>query len=455
MVGSDGEHDHDGGGDAGVNQPGGEHPQPGQPGGQPGGHPLPGGEHPQPGPGGGHPAPPPQPGGGLPGQPGGGDPGQPGHSASESSTDEEPEQRQPRPRRLVLKPSDFLPKPFSGEENQDPNAFILNFQDYTNLHNLTRDYIILNRFKLCLIGTPRAWLEQAKFKTWKECKPAFIAKYLRLYSRGVAVTEFRSATLGPEERVSDYVVRIKPIAMYLNYSDEIVRDQLLSALPRSCQEAIIMSEGESLDVVVDKADRWFALKKDKTSSGPAVTFSAMDDNEESSSKGIRKQVTVDDGKSGERRSRESRYRDNRSSSRDYRDYRSASRERSRQRDSRRSQSRDPPYRDYSDYDSSDRRPRYYYRSQGKDEVRRYNASSDKKRCYFCDGDHGYLFCRQLKLYMNSKGNDSKSGYSESESRNADRKPRNNGNGNYWKSKENGNPRTERRARGGKSRSNFQ
>ncbi len=422
------------------------------------------------------------PGGGLPappggGNPGGGDPGSEHNTSelSESSTDEEPEQRQPRPRRLVLKPSDFLPKPFSGESSQDPNAFILNFQDYTNLHKLTVDNVILNRFKLCLIGTPRAWLEQAKFKTWKECKPAFIAKYLRLYSRGVAVTEFRSATLGPEERVSDYVVRIKPIAMYLNYSEDIVRDQLLSALPRSCQEAIIMSEGESLDVVIDKADRWFALKKDKTSSGPAVTFPALNENVDSLSRGIRK-IAIDEGKSDERDSR-TRYRGNRSSSRGYRDYsnsnrgyrdyRSQSRDRSYGRGSRRSQSYDRSYRDYSRGRSfsRDRRPRYYDRSQSGDrgnrnfqyEARRYRqTSNDVKRCYFCDGDHSYLFCRQLKLYMDSKGNDSKPSYLQPESRNGRKNSKNNGYGNNWTAKVRNNGRNQKpeKREKGKSKTNF-
>ena len=367
--------------------------------------------------------------------------------SSGSSTDEEPEQRPPKPRRLALKPSDFLPKPFSGESNQDPNSFILNFQDYTSLHKLTKDIVILNRFKLCLVGTPRAWLEQAKFKTWKECKPAFIAKYLRLYSRGVAVTEFRSATLGPDERVSDYVVRIKPIAMYLNYGEEIVRDQLLSALPRSCQEAIIMSEGESLDVVIDKADRWFALKKDKTSTGPAVTFPALDEDVEQVTRGIRKQVTISDEKSD-------KYQDR--SRRDYRDYRSSSRDRGRGRDYNHDYSRSRDYSRGRSY-SRERGQRFYGRSQSRDRYpSRYESSSDKKRCYFCDGDHGYLFCRQLKQYMDSKGSDGTSDHSRPESRTGDKKSRNNGNSN-WKTKVRNYTRsqkTEKREKGGKPRPNF-
>ena len=396
---------------------------------------------------------------------------------SDGSTDDgrQPQRqpRQPRVKRPRLKPSDFLPKPFNGENNQDPNAFILNFQDYTDLHKLTRDIVILNRFKLCLVGTPRAWLEQAKFKTWKQCKPAFIAKYLRLYSRGVAVTEFRSATLGPDERVSDYVVRIKPIAMYLNYGEEIVRDQLLSALPRSCQEAIIMSEGESLDVVIDKADRWFALKKDKTSTGPAVTFPAMDDTVEQLTRGIRKQVTISDDKS-------EKYEDR--SRPDYRDYRSSSRERGRGRDYRSGRDYDRDYsrrRDYSrgrsysrdrrdfsrgrdrEYEE-DRGRRSYGRSQSRD---RYPSQSEPsndrqiRRCYFCEGDHSYLFCRQLKFYMNSKGLDNKNDYSQSETRNGEKNSKGNPVGNGWTSKVRRynarNQKPEKRGKGGKSRQNFQ
>ena len=366
---------------------------------------------------------------------------------SDASTEHEPEGRPRKPRKLALKPSDFLPKPFTGEANQDPSAFILSFQDYTSLHQLTKDNVILNRFKLCLLGTPRAWLEQAKFKSWEECKPAFIAKYLRLYSRGVAVTEFRSATLGPDERVSDYVVRIKPIAIYLNYGDEIVRDQLLSALPTSCQEAIIMSEGETLESVIEKADKWFALKKDKTSS-PAVTFPALHEDIEHVSKGIRK-ITLSDSSEG-------KYRDQ--SRRDYRDYRSSSRERGRgsryDRDYDRDYSRSRDFSRNGRSYSRDRR-RYYDRSQSRDRYNsQYQSSKDRRRCYFCDGDHSYLSCRELKSYMSSKGQD-RPDNSQSETRNGDKNAKGNGNGN-WKTKVRNyrNSKSYKGERKGKSRSNF-
>ena len=443
--------------------------------------------------GGGGGSPPRKPGGGGGGGPphrgggGGGSPakrGKPSDSEEDEETDDDDEihfNRIPgvnplplnpqKPKRAKLKASDFLPKPFSGEKDQDPNAFILNFQDYTDLHKLTKDHVILNRFKLCLIGTPRAWLEQANFTTWKDCKPAFIAKYLRLHSRGVAVGVFRCMAMKSEERVSDYVVRLKPIAMFLDYDDNIVRDQLLSALPMACQEAIIMSEGESLEIVIEKADRWFALKKDKTSVGPAVTFPALDGPADNLSRGIMKNTSP---------SEESDDYKNRYSDRERRDYRSSSRERGRSRDYSRNRDR-RDYRDYSRgrdynrgrsysrdrarYDRSSSRQRNNYngrdfynrdrRSQSRERNRDQNrreSSSDRKRCYFCDGDHGYLFCRQLKNFLSAKDNDTRGNYNQSETRNGNGESK----GNNWKPKvRNTGRKNGKSEKSGKSRSDFQ
>ena len=38
----------------------------------------------------------------------------------------------------------------------------------------------------------------------------------------------KSMTLNPDERVSDYVARLRPIATYLNYNDELIKDQLIT-----------------------------------------------------------------------------------------------------------------------------------------------------------------------------------------------------------------------------------
>ena len=88
----------------------------------------------------------------------------------------------------VLKPGDCKPQSFHGGPDQDADAFIMNFKDYIDLHQLTTDADILGRFKLSLTGAPRAWLKQKNPQTWRECEASFLGKYLGLDTRCLLYT---------------------------------------------------------------------------------------------------------------------------------------------------------------------------------------------------------------------------------------------------------------------------
>ena len=81
--------------------------------------------------------------------------------------------------------------------------------------------------------------------------------------------------------MADLLIRMGPTAAHLGYADEIVADQILTALPQECQEACILQKYRDLRELVDIADRWLALKRSKNpSSSNVVSFQATNEETE-------------------------------------------------------------------------------------------------------------------------------------------------------------------------------
>lgn len=190
----------------------------------------------------------------------------------------------PAPR---LRPTDFLPKPFSGEviEYDICHAHFLSFFDYLLAHDLDdpgNDVAALANintlFRTTLVGKARLWAEGKVFNNIQNLRDEFLQRFSPSHSNFGNVKYFNSLRHTPGDSAEQTLNKIRLAAQRINYGNQQIRDKFLQSLPDKCQAAVIMSAppDANAQVLAQRAQQYFDFSpEDVVSSSSAakqVTF---------------------------------------------------------------------------------------------------------------------------------------------------------------------------------------
>ncbi len=155
---------------------------------------------------------------------------------------------------MTLRPTDFLPPPFSGESVSHEKAIShwYLFDDYLQMHGLQApepeqmaDVTI--RFRLSLTGEARLWVQGKVFADLNTMKGAFIRRFSPTHSQFSNVKYFDDLRYKPGESAEQFLGRIRIAAQRINYNNDQIRNKFLHSLPTDCQRAIVMAAPSEAD----------------------------------------------------------------------------------------------------------------------------------------------------------------------------------------------------------------
>lgn len=136
---------------------------------------------------------------------------------------------------------DFLPDKFDPSKfGSDPESHILGFRDYLSAQlgerNLDEAEITqkqLDMFKFTCVGEARLWYETNKpFDGISDLEENFLKEYAPdLQSSTTAAKALADLEYNPKTKLSTFVNKIMRLNRTLNYSDNVLRDRFMAAIP--------------------------------------------------------------------------------------------------------------------------------------------------------------------------------------------------------------------------------
>lgn len=135
----------------------------------------------------------------------------------------------------------FLPDKFDPSKfGSDPKSHILGFRDYLsaqlgerNLEEVEVTQKQLDMFKFTCIREARLWYESNKpFDGISDLEENFLKEYAPdLQSSTTAAKALADLQYNPKTKLSTFINKIMRLNRTLNYSDNVLRDRLMAALP--------------------------------------------------------------------------------------------------------------------------------------------------------------------------------------------------------------------------------
>lgn len=132
---------------------------------------------------------------------------------------------------------DFLPKKYNPKNlDDDPESHFLAFRDYLSSQPITEreiDMDYLDRFKFTLGGEARLWYEtHSPFEDLDDMEQKFLKEYAPdLKSRSTAAKALADLKFNPKTKLSTFVNKIHRLNRTLLYSDQVLRDRFMTAMP--------------------------------------------------------------------------------------------------------------------------------------------------------------------------------------------------------------------------------
>ena len=136
---------------------------------------------------------------------------------------------------------DFMPTKFSPDKlDCDAEAHFLAYRDYVSaqmnepdLDNIEVPQEKLDMFKFTCTGEARLWYETNKpFEGLHDLESKFLKEYADgLQSTTTAAKAFSELQYNPKTKLTSFVNKIMRLNRSLNYSDNVLRDRLMSAVP--------------------------------------------------------------------------------------------------------------------------------------------------------------------------------------------------------------------------------
>ena len=150
---------------------------------------------------------------------------------------------------------DFMPTKFSPDKlDCDPEAHILGFRDWLsaqlnepNLDNIEIPEEKLDMFKFTCLAEARLWYETNKpFEGIADLESKFLQEFADgLQSTTTAAQAFSQLKYNPKTKISSFVNKMMRLNRTLQYSDNVLRDRLMSAVPSQIRQLAKLNNPQS------------------------------------------------------------------------------------------------------------------------------------------------------------------------------------------------------------------
>ena len=159
---------------------------------------------------------------------------------------------------------DFLPTKFNpAKSDSDPEAHILGFRDYLcaqlnvrNLNDVEIPNVKLDMFRFSITGESRLWWESnAPFNDLESLETAFLKEYSpELKSRTVAAKALADLKYDRKQKICTFVNKLMRLNRALDYSDCVLKDRFMAAMPNDIRKLAKISNPKSLKEAVQSVN---------------------------------------------------------------------------------------------------------------------------------------------------------------------------------------------------------
>ena len=180
--------------------------------------------------------------------------------------------------------TDFLPTKFNpSSKESDPEGHILGFRDYlcaqlgvTTLDDLEIPSEKLDLFKYTLLSSARIWFENLKpFYSIGDLEQKFLKQFAPdLNSRTSAARALSELKYDKNTKLCDFVNKIQRLNRVLGYSDQVLKDRFLAAMPADIRRLIGISKPRNLKETIELASK---ILEDETHDTGSYAVQETDD----------------------------------------------------------------------------------------------------------------------------------------------------------------------------------
>jgi hypothetical protein len=161
---------------------------------------------------------------------------------------------------MAVRPSDGLPRPFSGEGNKNPLAHWYAFENYLKIQNHPdRDF--LDAFKLTVSDAALILVvdDTDNLTSKAVLKARFLDRFSGQLTRQGKANEFRNLRLAPGETVGTYASKIKSLGDRLGMTEALMLDQFYWGLPAQIRMGVLMHSPDTWSLAVEQAEKLMEL----------------------------------------------------------------------------------------------------------------------------------------------------------------------------------------------------
>lgn len=177
---------------------------------------------------------------------------------------------------MAVRPSDGLPKRFTGDGTQKPLAHWYAFENYMKIQNKPEENF-LDSFKLTVSDDALIWVvdNSAQFTTQDILKNKFLDRFSGHLTRQGKANEFRNLRLGPNETVGQFASKLRSLGARLGQTDQLMLDQFYWGLPPQIRMAVLMQAPKTIADAVKHAEN---MMEANPQLGKEVSFSVQEEN---------------------------------------------------------------------------------------------------------------------------------------------------------------------------------
>ena len=125
----------------------------------------------------------------------------------------------------------MFPSKFTNTPPQNATDHMAQFELWCAATNNHTDDLKVRWFCFSILGEVAQWYQQTDFYSFADLKVKFIKNFGKYRSTDDARIAFQSISLGPSEKASDYVRRIRNLAILALMTEADVKDQFFRGLP--------------------------------------------------------------------------------------------------------------------------------------------------------------------------------------------------------------------------------
>jgi len=172
---------------------------------------------------------------------------------------------------MAVRPSDGLPKPFSGDPSKNPLGHWYAFENYLKIQKVENDRGYLDAFKLTLCDDALIWVvdNTDTFQNKEDLKNKFLDQFSGNVTRQGKTVKFRNLKLMPNETVQSFASKIRSLGNRLGQSAESQLDQFMLGLPHQITMGVSISNPKDLSAAAATAEKLTELSPSLTKE---VTF---------------------------------------------------------------------------------------------------------------------------------------------------------------------------------------